>query len=144
MSQKGIELDISVQGTDKQKSIMVGDQLFLGFGQNAFFPIGAGASGTTESQKQTPFPRKGKIVKAILAIQSNTINGVATITLKRNGVNATPLLQFLIPATNSVDQESAVEVEFELKDLAGWEIDTLGSTGANSFKLSVIIELEAS
>lgn len=143
MSQKGIELDISVQGTDFQKGMMETDLMAQGINLTRYTTLGGQGSNVIETDRQSSMTKKGKVGKALLIITSNGNNAVTTITLRKNGQNATPLLQFLIPALNSVNQESALEVDFDFKDVMGWEIVTLGSSGSVLFKIVAQVELEA-
>jgi len=144
MSQKGIELDISVQGTDKQKSQMFTEFIGIASGALRFFALSGGIDGGSESQFQNSMTKKGKVKKAILNIISNSVDGVATITLRKNGADSNPLLEFTVPATNSVNQEIPLDVDFDIADLLGWKIATLGGLGTLSFRLTTEIALEAS
>lgn len=143
MSLKGLELDFGVQGTDKQKSIMQTDLMSQGINLVRYSPLGGQGSNSVETDRQTAMTKKGAVGKVLLIITSNSNNAVVTIKLRKNENDATPLLQFTIPALNSVNQESVLSVGFESDDFMAWEIETLGSSGNILFKITSQVELDS-
>lgn len=144
MSLKGLELDYSVQGTDEQKSLM--NTNFIGFasGVTRFVALSGGVDGGSEAQHTNQMSRKGRVKKILLNIITNSVDGVATVTLRKNIANSVPLLEFTVPATNSVNQEIILDVEFDISDLLGFKVVTLGGLGTFSIRLATEIAMEAS
>lgn len=146
MSQKGMELDYAVQGTDKQKSIMSTISFQLQTNANRFTALTGSKSvngETVETQGQTHMTKKGRVKKFILAIANSTTNVVTTITLRKNGVDAVPAVVFTLPAGNSVNQEIDETVEFEEKDFLGWHYENAAGSGVMETVLSCQVELDA-
>lgn len=143
MSTKGLELDYGVQGTELQKSVMQTLLMSLAQGSTHFTSLSGDTNNTVEADRQTSMTKAGKVGKAFLLIRSNSLDGETIITLKKNGSNATPLIQFTIPATNSVDQESPLLIDFDPKDLIGWSLTSTAGVGNMLLRLTVQMELEA-
>lgn len=132
---------LRLKEAELSKSIMQTDLMAQGINQTRYSPLGGQGGNAVETDRQTSMTKKGKIAQVLLIITSNANNAVVTITLRKNENDATPLLQFTIPALSSVDQESVIEVDFDFKDLMAWEIITLGSSGSILFKITTQVEL---
>jgi len=138
---------VVISGAEFQKSIMQTRMYNIQTPADRFSELSGGSTvngETVEDRGRTFMTKKGRITKVILGFRNNTMNRTLIITLRKNGVDAAPLLQFTVPPANSVDQVSSVVVDFDFQDFLGWRMfDTPGGSGAAEFVLSTQVELEA-
>lgn len=126
--------------TNTNKCLLFGnDNGAISAGNTLYMFVGGTVQGVsvTESARQTVFPA-GSLVKMLINITGNTLNGNAVFTVRKNGAN-TALLKTVSSGATGV-QSAEISASVADGDLLSIEVKTTGATtGSISFQAPVVV-----